>query len=184
MSQPPPTPTPPPASTATRPPPRWTRRALVVAAVVLLAGGWILLEGAGVRVPSMAHHWPLFLLVGGLASLTDWAFVSRRPAAAGLGVFGITLGVCLEMVTAQRLPWTHVRAWGPAVYLAIGLGLLAAWGASPRHPLRLLVPGVLGVGLAVTFWGWGRMPLGLFWGALLLLLGGVLVAMVLRARAR
>jgi hypothetical protein len=182
MSQPQ---TPPPSPLAAPPPgPCWTRRALVAAAVVLLAGGWILLDALGMRLPPMSRHWPLFILVGGIASLADWAFVSQRPGAAGLGVLGVTLGVDLEFVTAGGVAWTHVHAWGPGVYLAIGLGCLAAWGAHPRHLARLLVPGVLALGLAVTFWGWGRMPLGLFWGALLVLLGVAMVGLVLRSRSR
>jgi hypothetical protein len=162
--------------------PRWTRRALVLAAVVLLAGAWILLEAAGVRLPPMARHWPLFLIAGGLASIVDFALVSRRPAALGLGVFAVALGADLYLPALREVPWRRLSAWGPGIYLAIGLGCLATWIASPARPPRLLVIGALGIGMAVTFWGWGEIPLGLFWGGMLVLLGVAIVLAVLRQR--
>ncbi|HEV8239196.1 MAG TPA: hypothetical protein VGS57_07510 [Thermoanaerobaculia bacterium] len=179
MSQPLP-PAPPPSST---PPPRaayWTRTALVLAAVLLVAGGWVLLSALGVRLPPLSRHWPLFLIVGGIASIADWALVSKRAGALGRGVFAIALGVDLYLVTLRRIPWRHVRGWGPGIYLAVGLACLAAYAVDAKRSPRLLVFGVLGVGLAITFWGWGQVPLGIFWGGLLLLLGGALVAAVVR----
>ena len=158
----------------------WTRTALVLAAVLLLAGGWVLLASLGVRLPPLSRHWPLFLLAGGVASLLDYALVSRRVGALGRGVFVLVLGADLYLVTLGRIPWRHVGGWGPGLYLAVGLACLAAFAADRRRSPRLLVIGVLGVGLAITFWGWGEVPLGIFWGALLLLLGGALVAAVLR----
>lgn len=164
------------------PRPRWTRRALVLASAALLTGGWILLDAAGVEVPPMARHWPLFLIVGGLASAADYALVSRRPGALGLAVFAVTLGVALYFPAVREVPWKSIGLWGPGIYLAIGLGCLAGWVASPRrHPFPLVL-GTLAVGLAVTLWGWGEIPLGLFWGGLLLLLGVAIVLAVLRRR--
>jgi hypothetical protein len=160
--------------------PRWTRRALVLASAALLTGGWILLDAAGADLPPMSRHWPLFLVVGGIASIADYALVSRRPGALGLGVFGFTLGVALYFPAVREVPWSRVRLWGPGIYLAIGLGCLAGWVASPRRPPHLLVLGTLGVGLAVTLWGWGEIPLGLFWGGLLVLLGAMIVLTVVR----
>jgi hypothetical protein len=185
MSQPLPPPPAPQASPSQPPPspPRaayWTRTALVVAAVLLLAGGWVLLSSLGVRLPPLSRHWPLFLIVGGMASIADYALVSKRPGALGRGVFAIALGVDLYLLTLRRVPWRHVRAWGPGLYLAVGLACLAAYAADAKRSPRLLVFGVLGVGFAITFWGWGEVPLGIFWGGLLLLLGGALVAAVIR----
>lgn len=173
---------PPPPLPPAAPRPRWTRRALVLAAVVMLAGGWILIEAAGVELPSMGRHWPLFLIAGGLASILDYALISRRPGALGLGVFGLALGIDLYLPALREVPWRRLGAWGPGVYLAVGLGCLATWVASPRRRPLLLVLGAGGVGLAITFWGWGEIPLGLFWGGLLLLLGVMLVLAVLRQR--
>jgi hypothetical protein len=165
-------------------PPRapWTRRALVLASVALLTGFWLLVEAAGVDLPPLARHWPLYLLAGALASLFDYLMISRRPGALGLAVFGLVLGIDLYLVTLGRMPWRRVSAWGPALYLAVGLGCLAAWFADRRRTPRLLVIGTVAVGLAVTFWGWGQVPLALFWGLLLLLLGAALVALVVRGR--
>ena len=178
MSQP----SPPPAQPSPEPPPAkyWTRTALVLAAVLLLAGGWVLLSSLGVHLPPLSRHWPLFLIVGGIASIADWALISKRAGALGRGVFAAALGVDLYLVALHRIPWRHVRAWGPGLYLALGLACLAAYAVDRRRSPRLLVIGVLGVGLAITFWGWGEVPLGIFWGGLLLLLGGALVAAVVR----
>ena len=178
MSQPSP---PPPQPSPTPPPAKyWTRTALVLAAVLLLAGGWVLLSSLGVHLPPLSRHWPLFLIAGGIASIADWALISKRTGALGRGVFAIALGVDLYLVALHRIPWRHVRAWGPGLYLAVGLACLAAYAVDRRRSPRLLVIGVLGVGLAITFWGWGEVPLGIFWGGLLLLLGGALVAAVVR----
>jgi hypothetical protein len=165
---------------ATSPP--WTRRALVLASAALLAGGWVLLDAAGVPVPPMARHWPLFLIAGGLASIVDYAAVSRRPGALGRGVFALTAGIALYFPSLREVPWRRVGTWGPGLYLAIGLGCLAAWAASPRRPPTLVVVGALCTGLAVTFWGWGEIPVALYWGGLLVLLGVALVVSVLRQR--
>ena len=174
-SSPPPLPSPAPPSAK-----YWTRTALVLAAVLLLAGGWVLLSSLGVHLPPLSRHWPLFLIAGGIASIADWALISKRAGALGRGVLAIALGVDLYLVALHRIPWRHVRAWGPGLYLAVGLACLAAYAADRKRSPRLLVIGVLGVGLAITFWGWGEVPLGIFWGGLLLLLGGALVAAVVR----
>jgi hypothetical protein len=175
MSQPPP----PPRAAAP-----WTRRALVLAAVLLLAGGWVLLEALGARLPPLSRHWPLFMIVAAMASILDWALVSRRAGALGRGVFVLLLGTDLYLLTLRQVPWRQVRDWGPGIYLAVGLGCLSAYAVDRTRPPALLVFGLLGVGLAVTFWGWGTVPLAIFWGALLLLLGAALVlAVVRRGRA-
>ena len=162
--------------------PHWTRRALVVASAVLVTGGWLVLEAAGVALPPLGRHWPLFLILGGVASLADWALVSRRPGALGLGVFGVVLGADLYLLSLRQLPVGRVDLWGPGVLLAIGLGCLASWGvAEGRGPARLVF-GLACIGLAITAWGWGEIPLGLFWGLVMLMLGGALVATVLRSR--
>jgi hypothetical protein len=176
MSYPPPAPPPPSPPAAAH----WTRTALVLAAVLLLAGGWVLLASLGVHLPPLSRHWPLFVLAGGIASILDYALVSRRVGALGRGVFALVVGVDLYLLTLRRVPWSHLRAWGPGLYLAVGLACLAAFAADRKRSPRLLVIGVLGIGLAITFWGWGEVPLGIFWGGLLLLLGGALVAAVVR----
>ena len=160
----------------------WTRRALVVASAVLVTGLWLVLEATGVELPPLARHWPLFVVLGGVASLADWALVSRRPAALGLGVFGIALGADLYLLSLRRLPLGRIGLWGPGVLLAIGLGCLAAWGVDRRGGTGRLIVGVTCVGLAITAWGWGQIPLALFWGLVLVILGGALVAAVLRSR--
>lgn len=162
--------------------PHWTRRALVAASAVLVTGVWLVLEAAGVELPPLARHWPLFLVLGGAASVADWALVSRRPGALGLGVFGLVLGADLYLLTLRRLPVERVGLWAPGVLLAIGLGCLATWGAGRSRSPALLTFGIACVGLAITAWGWGEIPLALFWGLVLLLLGAVLVGAVLRSR--
>ena len=164
--------------------PRWTRRALVAASAVLVTGLWLVLEAAGVELPPLSRHWPLFVVLGGAASVLDWAAVSRRPGALGLGVFGLVLGADLYLLTLRELPLRRVGLWGPGILLAVGLGCLAAWGAGGTRSPRLLATGVVGVGLAITAWGWGEIPLALFWGLALVLLGGALVFAVLRNRGR
>ena len=109
MSQP----SPPPAQPTSAPPPAkyWTRTALVLAAVLLLAGGWVLLSSLGVHLPPLSRHWPLFLIAGGIASIADWALISKRAGALGRGVFAIALGVDLYLVALHRIPWLQRVLW-------------------------------------------------------------------------
>jgi hypothetical protein len=162
--------------------PTWTRRALVAASAVVVTGLWLLLETAGVELPPLSRHWPLFVVAGGVASIADWALVSRRAGALGIGVFGLLLGADLYLLTLREVPLRRVGLWGPGVLLAVGAGCLAAWGVDRAQSPRLLTFGVVCVGLAITAWGWGEIPLALFWGLVLLLLGVALVAAVVRSR--
>ena len=81
-----------------------------------------------------------------------------------------------------EVPLRRVDLWGPGVLLAVGAGCFAAWGVDRARSPRLLTFGVVCVGLAITGWGWGEIPLALFWGLVLLLLGVALVAAVVRSR--
>ena len=162
------------------PGPPWTRRVLVLGALLLVGGGWLLLESAGVKLPPLSRHWPLFLFAGAIASIADWWLVSRRPGALGRGVFVLTIGVAIYMLTLEQLHWRDLHVWGPDVYLAIGLGCFAAWAAGGQRSTPLLVIGALGVGTAITLWAAGTIPLGVFWGGLLLLVGIALILQVLR----
>lgn len=162
--------------------PPWTRRALVAGAIALAVGLWMIADALGVSPPPLSRHWPLFVVLAGVASILDFAAISRRAGALGLGVFGIVLGIDLYLLVLDTIGWKQVRIWIPGLLLAIGLGCLATWLASPHRSPRTLITGVVFSGLAVTFWGWREIPLSLFWGIVLLVSGAAILWRVIRAR--
>ncbi|MDX1630632.1 MAG: hypothetical protein R3234_02125 [Thermoanaerobaculia bacterium] len=162
--------------------PPWTRRALVVAAVFLAVGLWMVLDALGISPPPLSNHWPLFLILGGLASGVDFLAISRRPGALGLAVTGAGLGIVFYLLVLEAVQWTAPRLWIPGILLTFGLALLSTWGADPDRSPRTLVAGTVLTGLAVTFWSWVEIPMPLFWGLLFLCLGGVILYSVFRRR--
>ena len=162
--------------------PPWTRRALVVGVIVLAVGLWMIADALGISPPPLSRHWPLFVVLAGFASILDYLAISRRAGALGLGIFGIGLGTDLYLLVLDVVGWKEVRLWIPGLLLSVGLGCLATWSVSPERSPRNLVTGIVFTGLAVTFWGWREVPLGLFWGVLLVVLGGAIFWRVLRNR--
>lgn len=154
----------------------------MVAAIFLALGLWMVLDALGVSPPPLSRHWPLFLILGGLASAADFLAISRRPGALGLAVTGVGLGVVFYLLVLDVVQWTAPRLWIPGVLLTFGLALLTTWGADPDRSPRSLVSGTILSGLAVTFWSWVEIPMALFWGVLFVGLGGVILYSVLARR--
>jgi hypothetical protein len=120
-----------------------TRAALVFAAVAITLGLWLLLDTLGVDLPSLGRWWPIFLIVGGLASLADFLLLSRQPRSAGQAMLGLGLGLLFFSIT---LGWTRLVTfwdWFPGVPLIVGLAFLAAWLAGGRARGDLLVVGIV-----------------------------------------
>ncbi len=152
-----------------------TRRLLVIGSVVLSVGAWLLLHSLGVPVPDLSRHWPLFLLLGGVASLLDYFFLSSRPAACGIGVFGLGLGILFYLFSLSKLSLGDISLWGPAIPLVLGLAFLATWFVGqPRAP-SLLTLGVVGLGLALSGWGWRIVRIESLWALVLLAIGGFFI---------
>ena len=163
---------------------RNSRLTLIVGSVVLLVGFWLLLDSLGVPVPPLGRHWPFFLVLGGLASLADWAFVSRRPGSLGQGVVGIGLGILAYLLVFDRLMWQDFGNWWPALFLIAGVAWLATWAADGMVGSRRLTLGLVSVGLAITGWGWQMVHVEVLWAVILLVLGGLLLWRTLRHRRR
>jgi hypothetical protein len=189
----PPPPPPPPAAPPPQQPPaaphgrparpdagRNTRISLVAGVSVLAVGLWLLLGSFGVPVPPLERHWPVFLLLGGAASLLDWARVSRRPGSLGQAVAGFGLGILFYLMVFDRLPWRDADAWWPALFLVAGLAWLATWAAGGRRSSRHFSLGLVSVGLALTGWGWQLVRAEVMWAVILLAIGGFLVWRTLR----
>jgi hypothetical protein len=120
-----------------------SRNALVFGAIAVVLGLWLLLDAFGVPVPSFGRFWPIFLILGGLVSLADYVWLSRRPLSAGQAMLGVGLGMLAFSIT---LGWTRLLTfwdWIPGVPLVIGLAFLATWLAGGRARTELLVVGVV-----------------------------------------
>jgi hypothetical protein len=120
-----------------------TRLALLAAAIALTLGIWLLLDAFGVPVPSFGRYWPMFLIVGGLASLVDFLWLSGPPRSAGQAMLGIGLGLLMFSIT---LGWTRLLTfwdWFPGVPLVLGLAFLTTWLAGGRRRGELLLVGIV-----------------------------------------
>jgi hypothetical protein len=143
--------------------------------ILLFLGGWLLLDFMDVNLPSLARHWPLFVILGGLGSLVDHFTISRRAGALGFGIFGLGMGAIFYCLSTGCTQLTALGDWGPGIPLVLGLALLGTWlVSSPRDSTQLTL-GILGVGLAIAGWGYQFIRLELLWAALLLSLGGFFV---------
>lgn len=163
-------------------PPRTGLRLTLVAAFVLLTvGAWLFLEAQGFAVPPMSKYWPIFIAVGGLASLVDYLALSRSPTSAGQAVFGVGLCFALLAFTLGWVGWRGLLDWLPSLPTIFGLSMLTTWAAN-RMRGGLVIPGALllgfGVlGFALRFERFRELiPSGqILWAVLLLGLGGFLL---------
>ncbi|MCB1054807.1 MAG: hypothetical protein KDD11_04755 [Acidobacteria bacterium] len=162
--------------------PRPRRLYLVGGVIVVAVALWLLLEAAGLPVPELARWWPVFVILGGLASLADFFVGSREAGSIGKGVFGIGVACLCLGFTVGSLSWSHVGSWAPALPLIFGAAFLAAWIADGFETSGFLVAGLVGVGLGLTFYGfhydWLARILpspAVLWGILLLILGAFLL---------
>jgi hypothetical protein len=173
-------------STATRPA---TRTALLFATVAIALGLWLLLDTLGLDLPSLGRSWPIFLIVGGLASLVDYLWFGRHPRSAGQAMLGVGLGLLFFSIT---LGWTRFVTfwdWFPGMPLVFGLAFLVAWLAGGRTRGDLLVVGAMFTALGLVGFAFRYpvlrdiLPSGeLIWSLLLLAGGGYVLWRVLARR--
>lgn len=147
----------PPSSTppqSTPPPARSSKRGpLIFAFVVIVVGVWLLAESMGYAVPPFSKIWPVFLVIGGVASLLDYLTISRRPRSAGQAALGIGLGAILFVFTLGYARWGAFLDWLPAVPLVIGAAMLVTWAAAGKRDTGLFTAAlvVLALGLLGIF---------------------------------
>lgn len=151
--------------------PPWSRRLLSLGIVALAVGLWLLLDSLGMPVPDMKQHWPAIVLLGGIASLADFALVSRRPVSMGIGIFAIGLGWFFYTFTTGSAQFRQIGEWWPALPMIIGASLLAGWVVQREKSLALFASGAIAVGVALSGWGAGRWPTQLVWGGVLVAIG-------------
>ncbi len=128
------------------------RGPLIFALVVMLIGAWLLLEAFGVSVPSFSKIWPVFLGVGGLASLLDYLTISRRARSLGQAVFGLLSAGVGFVFSTGNAGWGEVLDWLPALPIIIGLAMLTTWAAAGRKDTGLFTAAL--VVIAVGFLGY------------------------------
>ena len=159
------------------------RAALVAGSVGVFLGGWLLLDATGAELPSMSRHWPLFIAVGGLASLADYLIFSRRSGAAGQSVFGIGLAAwCYVFSLGKVQSFGEFLDWLPVLPTLLGVSMLTTWWLSDPRRAGLLLVGVVALGLGLTglaiqFESFREMlpPAQMVWAVLLLVAGGLLL---------
>jgi len=121
--------------------------------VVIVLGGWLLLEALGVSVPQLARIWPIFVAVGGVASLLDYLAISRRPRSAGQAVLGIGIAIVGFVFSTGKADWHDLLDWLPALPIIIGLAMLTTWATAGRKDTGLFTGSlvVIAIGLLGIF---------------------------------
>ncbi len=154
------------------------RLALIGGIVVITLALWLLLGAMGVAVPSLGRFWPIFPLLGGLASIVDFFVGSRRPSSLGRGIVATGFALLMFAFTYHVLDWQRVGQWWPAVPLIAGTAFFSSWLVGGRQKPALLVLGSIGIGLGLTglapHLSWLERllpPVAVFWGLVLLVLG-------------
>lgn len=149
----PPPPTPNTPSQAPRSPKRSKRAPLIFAFVVIIVGLWLLAEAMGYDVPPFSRIWPVFLVIGGVASLLDYLAISRKARSAGQAALGIGLGAIFFVFTLGYARWGNFLDWLPAVPLVIGGAMLVTWAVAGRRDTGLFTAAmvVLALGLLGIF---------------------------------
>lgn len=125
------------------------RMPLIFAFVVIVLGAWLLLEAFGVSVPRFSRIWPLFIAVGGVASLLDYLIISRRPRSAGQAVFGILLSIVGFAFSNGAFSWGELLDWLPALPIIIGLSMLTTWAADGRNDSGLFAGALVVIGIGI-----------------------------------
>lgn len=151
--------------------PSWSRRLLSAAVVALVVGLWMVLGAAGLPVPDMKRHWPVIVLLGGIASLADFALVSRRQASVTIGAGAIALGCFFYTFTAGTQQLRQIGQWWPWLPAILAVALLSGWIAGRAVSLPLFASGAIATGIALSGWGAGRWPVQLIWGGVLVAIG-------------
>ncbi|MCB1036168.1 MAG: hypothetical protein KDD47_20260 [Acidobacteria bacterium] len=172
------------------PEPSSPRRWYLVAGVTVIAIAlWLLLEAAGVPVPSARLYWPLFILPGAVASIADFFIGSRRGSSMGRGVAALGFAGLFFAFTFGHLRFANFFDWWPAIPLIAGVGFLTTFFADRMKTASYLVTGVIFLGIGLSFWAtrfaWLQRLVpspAVAWGILLLGLGIFLVGKTLRGR--
>lgn len=162
--------------------PPWSRQLLSTAIVAIAVGLWLLLDSLGMPVPDMKRHWPVIVLLGGIASFADFALVSHRAVSLALGVSGIGFGWFFYTFTTGSAQFKQIGEWWPALPMILGASLLAGWAAQREKSIALFASGAIAVGIALSGWGAGRWPMQLVWGGVLVAIGLVFLWRILSHR--
>lgn len=159
------------------------RFALIVGSIGVFLGLWLFLDSTGADLPPMSRHWPLFLGVGGLASLVDYLIFSRRASAAGQTLFGLGLAAyCYVFSLGHVDTFGEFLDWLPVLPTLVGVSMLVTWWLSNERRAGLLTVGVVALGLglsglAIQFEAFREMlpPAQMVWALLILVAGGMLL---------
>jgi hypothetical protein len=139
-----------PSSQSSSPSRRPGRHTVILAFVGLTVGLWLLLDQAGVSTPSPSRWWPIFLLLGAVASFLDYRFLSRSPLSAAQTVIGLGLAVLTFPFTLGYREFSNVLDWLPGLPTVAALAFLTAWVAGGRKSSAALVAGIVLLGLGIA----------------------------------
>jgi hypothetical protein len=137
-----------------------TRRGAIFPGLILiLIGAWLLARNLGVELlplkGDLSALWPGFLLLGGLAFLSQFLLGGRRDdGLVFVGVAATLVGLFFFAFTFGYLAWGDMGRYWPVFVLIGGLAFLAQWLVRPTQR-ELLIPAFIAlivgfVALALT----------------------------------
>ena len=171
--------TPAPRSSAAAP---RSRLPLTIGLMAFAGGVYLLLGSLGLSLPPFKEMWPLFLLLGAVASAIDFFMLSKSPRSAGGAVTFLGFGVLGFAVTLDYTTWGRFLDWLPSFPTIFGLGFLTTWLAGGRRESGTMLAGL--VLLALGLMGYAArfdvlqriIPSAqIIWAFVLLLGGGLLI---------
>jgi hypothetical protein len=174
-------------------------RSIWPALVLILLGCWFLADNFGLALPDFGQLWPIFVVVGGLVSLSSYFRQGRRHAdalfsgivALGIGFYFLLFTLELTVPVLGHFEWSRMAEFWPGFVLIAGLAFLAQFVAGGFQPVRLLVAGGLIVLFAVIAFAFTLQFLSqtlarqliVFWPIVLILIGLWLVTQRLFKRS-
>ncbi len=128
---------------------RLGRGTFVTIAICLSVALWLLVDALGGPVPSLKRWWPLFIIIGGVASGFNF-YHSRNSAALTKALLGLGWGCFFLLFTLRYFEWSEgYRLW-PVVPFILFVAALGGCLAAGVRGFGLGITSFLSLGIALT----------------------------------
>ncbi|NBB91092.1 MAG: hypothetical protein GVY23_07790 [Spirochaetes bacterium] len=171
-------------------PPRYPNKFLVSSVVFILVGVILLLWNLGL-IPGLEALWPVLLILAGVGFLYVGFMRTRRDANVFIGMFALLLGLFFLLAQTLLSPVAISSIW-PVFMTITGLSLCAYGSRRPwGSRMSFTVPGVAIIIISLVFLLFSldivdrsfSKLVALYWPALLIIVGLVLLAVHMTRRA-
>lgn len=127
------------------------RSSIIPGLLLVLLGLWFLAGNFGLRLPDLSTLWPIFPLLGGLASILDYFRTGRHDSGKiFFGVAAAGVGAFFFMFTLGRLAWSQMGQYWPVFLLILSAAFFAQWLVEPSRR-GVLVPAAISLIIGLIF---------------------------------